>query len=226
MLVPMGDAHAGRARGLLLDVGGVLIRTPFELLDATERRLRLAPGALGPRGPFGLEEDRSFAAVLEGELAERRYWEQRAARAAELLDIPPETRSFIRVLFDADESQVVRSEVRALVTDAEEAGIPTGVLTNDLHAFHGSAWVESMAIFSRFDVLIDGSRTGELKPARTAYERAVEAMGLPADQLVLLDDQPTNVRGARAAGLQAVRFDPVDPTPAIRMVRELLGLRN
>lgn len=214
----------GTAPGLLLDVGGVLIRTPFEMLDAAERRLELPEGALGPRGPFSSGDDLRFDDVLTGERDERSYWAERAAGASTVLDIPADTQALFRVLFDADEDDVVRSEVRGLVDAAEESGIRVGILTNDLHDFHGDEWVRRMTVFSRFDVLIDGSRTGHLKPAPEAYRHAVDAMGIPAERLVLLDDQPTNVRGARAAGLQAIRFDPVDPDPSIREVRHVLNL--
>lgn len=211
-------------RALLLDIGGVVIRTPFELLQVAEDAHGLPDGALGPRGPFALDEDQEFVQVLDGTLPERDYWQRRAERAAPYLDIEPDTRSLIDVLYDRPEDELVRPEVRRLVRDARAAAVPVGGLTNDLSDFHGQAWVDRMTIFAELDVVVDGSRTGVLKPDPRAFELAVEAMGLPASELVLLDDQPVNTAGAEAAGIRAVRLDPVQPEEAVATVRSLLDL--
>jgi putative hydrolase of the HAD superfamily len=211
-------------RALLLDVGGVVIRTPFELLDLAEQRLGLEPGVLGPRGPFALDTDPEFRDVLTGALTERDYWARRAERAAPLLDTSPDTRSFMRVLFDAPEDRLVRPEVRELMDDARAAGVPVGLLTNDLRDFHGRAWVESLRVFATADVTIDGSITGVLKPDRRAYDLALAALDLPAADVVFLDDQPVNVRGAVAVGLQVVPVDVTMPASAVSRARELLEL--
>lgn len=211
-------------RGLLLDVGGVVIRTPFELLAPVERAHGLADGALGPRGPFDEDGDPEFGRVVAGDLAEGAYWRRRARRAAPLLGTEPGTRSFFRALFDLEEDRIVRPAVRTLVEDARAAGLRVGALTNDLHDFHGEGWVDRISLFGAFDVLVDGSLTGVLKPDREAYAIAVRRMGLPPAELVLLDDQPVNVRGAEEAGIRASLLDPVDPGPALAAVRALLGL--
>jgi putative hydrolase of the HAD superfamily len=212
------------ARALLLDVGGVVIRTPFELLEPTERRRGLEPGALGPRGPFALAGDPEFRAVQAGRLTERAYWARRAERAAPLLDTPPDTRAFMEVLFDAPEDQIVRPAVRDLIEDARLAGAPVGLLTNDLRDFHGRSWVERMRVFADVDVTIDGSVTGVLKPDPGAYGLALEALDLPPADVVFLDDQPVNVRGGTVAGLQVVPVDVTAPEVAVATARDLLRL--
>jgi putative hydrolase of the HAD superfamily len=212
------------ARALLLDVGGVVICTPFELLEPTERRHGLEPGALGPRGPFALADDPEFQDVQAGRLTERDYWARRAERAAPLLDTPPDTRAFMQVLFDAPEDQIVRPRVRDLIEDARTAGVPVGLLTNDLRDFHGRAWVERMRVFAAVDVTVDGSVTGVLKPEAGAYALALEALGVAAADVVFLDDQPVNVRGATAVGLQVVPVDVSAPEVAVATARELLRL--
>jgi putative hydrolase of the HAD superfamily len=212
--------------GLLLDIGGVIIRTPFELLDAAEHAHGLAPGALGPRGPFGPPgSDPEFDQVAAGELTERGYWARRSRRVAPLLGTEPTTEALIAVLFDLPRELVVRAGTRALITDAEAAGRPVGVLTNDLHDFHGTGWFHDLEVFDRAPAaLVDGSLTGHLKPAPAAYELAVTAMGGPPEELVYLDDQPVNVAGARSAGLDAIAFDVLEPGTALDAARERLGL--
>ncbi len=211
-------------RALVLDVGGVVIRTPFELLDVAERRRGLDPGTLGPRGPFDPDGDHEFDRVRDGTLAERAYWQQRADRAAPVLDVPADIRSFMDVLYEAPPDEVVRPEVAELIDDVVDAGIPLGLLTNDLYDFHGTAWVERMGVFARADVLVDVSRHGVLKPDPQAFRLGIDAMGLPAEELLFLDDQPANAAGARAAGMGVIEVDVTRPGEAVAHARTALEL--
>ena len=75
-----------------------------------------------------------------------------------------------------------------------------------------------------FDVIVDASLTGVMKPDPQAFRLGAEALGLAAEQIVFLDDMPWNVEGARQAGMIAVRVPWDDPGQAIDTARELLGL--
>jgi putative hydrolase of the HAD superfamily len=110
------------------------------------------------------------------------------------------------------------------MTDAKAAGLRLGALTNDLAAFHGPGWVERQEHLKLFDIIVDASLTGVLKPDPRAFASGAEALGLPAEQIVFLDDMPWNVEGARQAGLAAVRVPWDDPRPAIDTARDLLRL--
>jgi putative hydrolase of the HAD superfamily len=211
-------------RGLLLDIGGVLIRTPFELLAPTERRLGLAAGALGSRAMFSTEPDEAFDRVASGELAERAYWQQRAEAAAPLLGTAPDTRSFMQALFDLPPAEIVRPDAAALLTDARAAGLRTGLLTNDLYDFHGDDWVASIPVLHAVDALVDASRHGVLKPDPRAYRIGIEAMGLAAEELLFLDDQPVNAEGARTAGLAVILVDVTATGEGFAKARAALGM--
>lgn len=47
-----------------------------------------------------------------------------------------------------------------------------------------------------------------LKPSRAIYEAAITRIGLPAGDILFIDDNETNVRAAREAGLQARVYMP------------------
>ncbi len=47
-----------------------------------------------------------------------------------------------------------------------------------------------------------------LKPSREIYEESVRRTGLPAGEVLFIDDNDTNVQAAREAGLQARVFTP------------------
>lgn len=209
---------------LLLDIGGVVIRTPFELLDGAERRAGLPDGVLGRRGPFDPDGDPEFDEVADGTTTERAYWQVRADRAAPLLGVQPGMQPFIRALFDVPEDEVVRPEMAALLDDTLAAGQGVGLLTNDLVDFHGKDWVDRIAIFTRAHALVDVSQHGVLKPSREAYQLGIDAMGVPADAIVYLDDQPVNVAGARAVGLEAIEVDVTDVDAAVAKARVALDV--
>lgn len=198
-------------RGLLLDIGGVVIRTPFELLDAAEREAGLPVGTLGARGPFDEAGDPEFAEVAAGTRTERAYWQLRAQRAAPHLGIEPTTRALMLRLFDLPFDALLRPETTALATRARRAGHPVGFLTNDLADFHGDEWLRTMPILAGGERLVDGSLTGYLKPHQRAYRLGAEALGLPPEQVIFVDDQPTNIQGAARYGLRPVWFDVCAP---------------
>lgn len=204
-------------RRLLLDFGGVVLLTPFELRGHAERSLRLAPGSLGWTGPFDPGGDEAWRRFQAGEITERDYWAHRAAEHG--LD----TRAFMRHFYEPPGDHLVRPEVRALMEAERAAGRPAAILTNDLQAFHGRAWMDAMAVLELVDVLVDGSVTGVLKPHPDAYAAAVDAVGLEPSELVFVDDQPANVDGARRVGLHAVWFDVTDPEASVDAVRRCLA---
>ena len=74
------------AKGVLLDVGGVLLPTPWELLAGFEAR----NGCPAPswRGPLDPATDPPWRAVQAGELTSRAYFDRRAAEISRLLGTP------------------------------------------------------------------------------------------------------------------------------------------
>ncbi|GIU91127.1 MAG: haloacid dehalogenase [Acidimicrobiia bacterium] len=190
---------------LLMDIGGVLIKTPFELLDAV--------GNPPWHGPFDPEADPLWRDVVEGRLSERDYWDARA-RSLGGLDPRDPIGHLFRILFDRPEDEVVRPEVAGLVRSVER----TAALTNDLIRFHGRRWVERMHIFRLFDPMIDLSFDRHRKPAPQAFEKALRALEVEPDAVLYVDDQPANVTAARAAGMDAVLFDVTDPGASVRLL--------
>lgn len=214
-------SSGAQIRGVLFDFGGVVLRTPFELIDDWERRTG-APHTPA-RGPFSAPgEDVDFEAVGEGTLTERSYWLRRSL-AAEPWLVPSDedpTRRFIRAVYAGPESHLVRGEVLHLLDELD--GLHLGVLTNDLHDFHGQAWVDDLTVLDRFAFVVDGSLTGVLKPDRRAYQIALEHFDLPAEHVLFVDDQPVNLTGAERVGLRTLRFDPTDPQASCDAVRSIV----
>ena len=195
-------------RRLLLDFGGVVIKTPFE------NRHRV--GSPDWFGPFDPENDSVWTAMQAGEITEREHWRRRTAEVFPESDDP--IRDAMALIFAPPADEVRRSEITELLADVERPA----VLTNDLARFHDDSWLEAMGLADTFDPLIDLSYVGYLKPSPEAYAHAVKVLGEDPDDIVFVDDQPGNVQGARDYGLRAVWFDVTDPAGSVRRTREAL----
>jgi putative hydrolase of the HAD superfamily len=163
--------------------------------------------------------------MIAHEITERAYWEETAAAVGlELGEQDWHTRDLIVWLYHAPQADWLVDEVVDLMAEVKDAGIRLAALTNDLVDFHGQEWTDAQRWLDLFDVVVDGSVTGVLKPDPAAYRLAIEAMGLPPEEVVYLDDMPVNVRGAADAGLQAIEVLYADRGRAIDEARRRLGL--
>lgn len=189
---------------VLFDFGGVVIRTPFELLDTDWQ------------GPFDPSLDPLWRAFQAGDMTEREYWHTRARQRHPDADEP--VGAFMRTLYDTDEAVIVRPEIPVLLDELEGHGLHVAVLTNDLAAFHSDEWIDRMTVIRRFDPVIDLSHVGFLKPSTEAFTHACKLLDTDAGEVVFVDDQPANIAGARAYGLTAVWFDPTDIDGSIAQV--------
>lgn len=203
---------------LLLDFGGVVLLTPFELRDRGERSLGLKPGCLSWQGPFDPDTDPLWQVFQAGHITERQYW---AARSAEF-DL--DTKGFMRHLYDPPGPDLLRSEMVALIDRARSDDRKVGILTNDLRAFHGPEWMAAFPLFDAVDTLVDGSVTGVLKPHPEAFHKALAGLGCDPADTVFVDDQPVNLSGAEAVGLIPVFFDVTRPVESAAVAAAALSL--
>ncbi|MGH9246496.1 MAG: HAD-IA family hydrolase [Acidimicrobiales bacterium] len=197
---------------LLLDFGGVVIRTPFEMLHV------LGGEEPGWRGPFDPDADALWRAMQRGDITERAYWDQRAGELFDGVYADP-VRELMRVLLDRPETEVVRPEMAIFLDEIERPA----VLTNDLSRFHPPAWVARMTILRRFDPLIDLSEVGVLKPDRRAFDVALERVGDEPAHVLFVDDQPRNLAGAEAVGMRTEWFDVTDVSGSIARIQARLS---
>lgn len=212
------------ASALLLDFGGVVHRSAQELLVRLGDAEPALRGVVERRATLGERPDDEWAQMMRREITEREYWAARATEIGQLLGQRWAIPDLMDWLFDLPEAELVRPEIEALAADARQAGIPVGVLSNDLAAFHDQSWLDRQTFLHRIDALVDASVTGVLKPDPRAYLLAADALGRPAGQIVFLDDIPWNVEGAQAAGMTSYLLDVADPAAAIDAARERLGL--
>lgn len=209
---------------LVLDFGGPVLFTIFELVAAEPDTPAYA--LLHERGPLAPPQrpDPAWADLQAGRITERAYWMDRAAEWHATGGHGPDIRTMVAHLFEPPRPELVREQARTLIRDARAAGIPVGILTNDLRAFHSEDWIDRMAILGEVDVIVDGSVEGYLKPDPRLYRLLAERLAVGYADMVFLDDQTANIRGAEALGIPSVWFDVAAPDVSYAEVRKLLGL--
>lgn len=102
--------------------------------------------------------------------------------------------------------------------EATRRRVRTACLSN-CNALHWPRFLGEMGLRDAFDDHFSSHELGTLKPDREIFERVVARLGLPAADVVLLDDNQINVDGARNAGLAAYRVK--GPAELATRLREL-----
>lgn len=210
-------------KALILDFGGVISRTLFETHTLSEAALGLPPGTLTWRGPFDPQTDPLWRAMQANEISERDYWTARTREVGRLVGEDWQNmQTLVQRARGADVDAVIRPQAVAAIHRARAAGCKLAVLSNELDLFYGADFRQRLPLLDLFDVIVDATYTGILKPDPRAYETCLSQLGVAAADAVFLDDQWRNIEGAVRCGLQVVHFDVCDPGASYAKALQLL----
>ncbi len=156
------------------------------------------------------DDEAAFWADYGAELAARLGLE--AGHAQALMDAYPYER-FMKAVPNA----------RAVLTELRGRGLKIGVLSNTLPSIDRT--LEEVGLRDLVDVAVATCLIGVHKPDAGAFLYAVGALGVPAGEVLFVDDRPENVAAARALGLRAVLIDLTGENPeAIHDLRAVAGV--
>jgi putative hydrolase of the HAD superfamily len=219
----MSATHATQA--LVLDFGGVISRTLFETHALTEEALALPRGTLTWRGPFDLASDPLWRDMQADKLSERDYWMARTREVGALVGERWDAmETFVQRARGADPEAAIRPEALAAIEAARRAGCRLAILSNELDLFYGADFRRRLPFMAAFDVVVDATHTGILKPDARAYRQCLDELGLPPEACVFVDDQLRNIAGAERVGLRCVHFDVMQPAASYARALALLGI--
>ncbi|WP_234187379.1 HAD family hydrolase [Shinella sp. NM-101] len=219
------SGHAENQKALILDFGGVVTRTLFETHDITERALGLPAGTLTWRGPFDPSTDPLWVSMQAREITERDYWMTRTREVGALIGEDwADMKTFVQRARGADGELVLRPQARDAVLKAKAAGLRLAILSNELDLFYGAAFRKRFPLIDLFDIIVDATYTGILKPDPRAYEQVLAELGLDRADCVFVDDQKKNIEGAQAVNLPHVHFDVTRPAESYAQALKMLGI--
>lgn len=101
-----------------------------------------------------------------------------------------------------------------------EAGTPVGLASNSRRVFLEAALAGAGIPAGTFGVVLAAEDVEHPKPAPHLYLRAAEALGAQAFACVALEDSPTGVASARAAGMTVVGVPSV---PGVQLDADLVA---
>ena len=180
---------------------------------------------------FGADEKRALigTSLLDGSLVLER-----------LLAQPGRAEELGRELLDLVARRLVESAVpmagaAELVRDLRRRSVPVGVASNTPGALVRGA-LASARVADLFEVVVTADEVTEPKPSPDVYLRACELLRAAPAASIALEDSPTGVAAARAAGMYVIgvpsfpgvlldEADLVAPSLADRSVLRALGLR-
>ena len=210
---------------LVLDFGGVISRTMFETHRLTEAALGLEAGSLTWMGPFSNGADAAWVDMQAGKMSERDYWMLRTKEVGARVGKPwTKMEEFVRAARGAEPHAIIRREFHATLQVAGAAGCKLAILSNELDLFYGADFRDKLPFLQKFDVIVDATYTGILKPDARAYQSVCVALNVTASSCVFVDDQHRNIKGAIAAGMVPVHFDVTNPKQSYADALSLLGL--
>ncbi|MDF2388281.1 HAD-IA family hydrolase, partial [Nostoc ellipsosporum NOK] len=145
-------------------------------------------------------------------ISERDYWRTRTKEVGRLLGEDWQAmETIVQRARGAEPEKVVRPEAISAIRAVHAAGFRLAILSNELDLFYGADFRRRLPLLGLFEVIVDATYTGILKPDPRAYGFVTDALGLPAGACVFVDDQLRNVEGGHAAGLRTVHFDVARP---------------
>jgi HAD superfamily hydrolase (TIGR01509 family) len=128
----------------------------------------------------------------------------------------------------ADVAAMVRREARwrpgatELLAELGRLGVPCALVTMSWESL--AAAVVSELPEGTFSVVVTGDQVAHGKPHPEAYLRAAERLNLPPSRCLAIEDSPTGVRSAVAAGVPTVAVPHVVPVPPVEGAIQLDSL--
>jgi HAD superfamily hydrolase (TIGR01509 family) len=179
--------------GLLLDTESVWTRAEQDLFD--RRGLEFTPA--------DKREMVGTSAEIAGGILERRLGEP--GRAADLIEELNEL-----VVAELEHGVEAMVGARDLLHELADRGTPLGLVSNSPPAFVRRS-LEIVGLEDRFDVVVSGHEVAAPKPAPDPYLEACRRLGIePGPDVIALEDSPTGVAAARAAGLTVIGIPSVE----------------
>jgi len=200
-------------RAALFDFGGVISSSPFDGFAAYERDHDLPEGFLRRLNATN-HDTNAWARHERNELTFDEFCEAYEAEAREA-GYEIDAREVLACL-----SGEIRTEMLEAIRRCRSR-LKTALITNNVAAMSDGGTPMLSMVDGLFDVVIESSKTGLRKPDPRIYELACEQLGVPAHEIVFLDDLGINLKPAAQMGMTTIKV--VDPDTALRDLEAAVG---
>ncbi|MEN9610616.1 MAG: hypothetical protein RLZZ628_1430 [Bacteroidota bacterium] len=212
-------------KALLLDFGSVISKSLFERLPQIEKKLQLPKGTFKWRGSLDPTTDPLWMSMQRDEITERDYWGIRSIEIGQSAGF--ENWCFMDLMNyckDQRYEDILRVEALKIIELCKLSGLKVGILSNELALFYGQEWVNHLPFLPQMDCFLDATHHHILKPDPKAYQLAIDALGVPAKEILFVDDQLRNIAGALRVGMCTLHFDIAQPKACFNYIAQVLRL--
>ena len=113
------------------------------------------------------------------------------------------------ISLDLDSWSRINDETVEVVRGLTDAGTPLGLLSNIPEELAERFEERFRHVFDLFPVLGLSCRIGSAKPEKPAFDWCLERLEVPAEDVLFVDDNATNIAAARELGMRAHLFTSV-----------------
>ena len=207
---------------VIFDLGGVIMRNGGPR-DFTRRYPDHDPAVVAEivMGPHHLDTDHQWHRVERGEITLdecRMITKQKLDDAGIVATMPANAPASNTNPFNFQ----LNDEMVTFIHDLKSAGIPIGILTNNVKEFR-PMWWPLMDYENIFDTIVDSHEVKIRKPNPAIYELTMSRLNATPTRTAFLDDLLANVHAANALGMHGVHVEE-DSSGAIAAARALTGL--
>jgi putative hydrolase of the HAD superfamily len=197
----MTGSNSSKIKAVILDYGEVLCYPP------TVEEMRRMASLFGVEpGPFRKLWDRNRLVYDRGDLSPEAYWDSVAKDAG--TQLTPEQVVQLRqwdVEMWAHDNPTMVHWLRQI----HLSGIRTVLLSNMPHEMIAHVR-QKFDWLDQFDHLTFSADISLIKPDAAIYAHSLRGVGVTASEALFVDDKEHNVQGARAVGMQAIRFQSAE----------------
>jgi putative hydrolase of the HAD superfamily len=201
-------------RAVVFDIGGVIQDSPLHAIARYETDHGLPTGSIN-RAVVAAGETGAWSRLERGELTVE-AWCAPFEHDCRAHGVSVDAARLMRYVAEAGRERPIM--LRA-VEQLRDHGLRVGALTNN--------WATETAptgphpIARHFDALVESRAVGMRKPDPRIYQLICRRLGVEPPEAAFLDDIGTNLKTARALGMQTIKVD--DPAQALRELGALLG---
>lgn len=190
---------------LLIDVGGVVIKSGWELLS------EVSAGEVQQdlMGPFSGGMDSDWLEWRSRTMSEHDYWQRWSTRVA---DRYPALTDPIRDVH-LRSRHPHRAEVLEVAAALRDAGIRLAAVSNGVRQRIGLGWYSDIVGNGPLKTLFEATALGVRKPGTEFFARCAAELESPLPKVGYVDDNPDYVAAARKLGLACRWFDVTAPDP-------------
>jgi putative hydrolase of the HAD superfamily len=210
-------------KAVLFDFGGVFTDSPFDAFSAYAMKIGASDEQVTDIvfGGYAADNDHPWHRVERGEITLEK------ARN-DILSLGREQGLEVDIwdvfMAMAENGGGLREELVDYVGTIREAGLATGIITNNVAEFR-EHWRGMLPVDELFDFVVDSSEVGMRKPNPAIFKKALEIARLAPEHVIFLDDFEGNIVAADALNMRSILVDG-DGEKTVADLDAVLGLKE